>query len=40
LASFDLVALPLLAIIGALRVLLCRRYEVLPVRRVADLLRV
>lgn len=40
LVSFDFVALPLLVIIGALRVRLCRRYETLSMRRVVDLLRV
>jgi hypothetical protein len=40
LISFDFVALPLLVIIGALRLPLCRRHEALPVRRVEDLLRV
>ena len=37
--SLDFVALPLLVIIGVLRVQLCRRYEPLPARRLVDLLR-
>jgi hypothetical protein len=37
--SFDFVILPLLVIIGALRVQLCRRYEPLPARRLVDLVR-
>ena len=37
--SFDFAVLPLLVIIGALRALLCRRYESLPARRLVDLVR-
>ncbi|MGH9101538.1 MAG: hypothetical protein ACRDYD_00910 [Acidimicrobiales bacterium] len=40
LVSFDFVALPLLVVTGVLRVQLCRRYQPLPARRMADLLRV
>lgn len=36
----DFVVLPLLVAIGALRAQLCRRYELLPARRLVDLLRV
>ncbi len=39
LVSLDFVLLPLLVAIGALRVQLCRRYLVLPARRLVDLLR-
>lgn len=38
--SLDFVALPLLVVIGLLRVQLCRRYSPLPARRLVDLLRV
>jgi hypothetical protein len=37
--SFDFVFLPVLVVLGALRVQLCRRTEPLPVRRLDDLLR-
>ena len=37
--SFDFVILPLLVIIGAMRVQLCRRNEPLPARRLVDLVR-
>lgn len=40
LVSLDFVILPLLVISGGLRVLLCRRYSALPVRRLIDLLRI
>jgi hypothetical protein len=40
LVSLDFVVLPLLVAIGALRAQLCRRYSVLPARRLVDLLRV
>lgn len=40
LVSLDFVAVPLLVVIGVMRVLLCRRYEPLPARRLVDLLRV
>ena len=40
LVSLDFVALPLLVVMGVLRVQLCRRYEPVPARRVVDLLRV
>lgn len=39
LVSLNFVLLPLLVAIGALRVQLCRRYSVLPARRLVDLLR-
>ncbi|PYI64588.1 hypothetical protein CVV68_21565 [Arthrobacter livingstonensis] len=40
LVSLDFVLLPLLVALGVLRVQLCRRYELLPVRRLVDVLRV
>ncbi len=40
LVSFDFVVLPLLVATGVLRVQLCRRYSVLPARRLVDLLRI
>jgi hypothetical protein len=40
LVSLDFAVLPLLVVMGAFRLVLCRRDEPLPSRRVADLLRV